>query len=150
MQITIPIPVLLGHRMVERASARLRRRQALSMIATAGTAALAGCSTLWDQTGATDVVVHNAASETKTVEVSITPSGSDDPHTARTLEMAPHEQIDPVNDSKLPTNTDYTVAVAIENGPSETFEWTDPTVERAPLWIVVDDSRNIKFLLQSG
>jgi hypothetical protein len=118
--------------------------------ATVGTATLAGCSTIWDQTGATDVIVHNAASETKTIDITITASDAEDPHTSRTLEVAPNTQANPVNDSKLPTNTEYTVAVAITDGPSETFEWTDPSVERAPLWILVDDSQNIKFLLQSG
>lgn len=132
-------------------SPSLRRRRALSMIAaTVGTATLAGCSTIWDQTGAADVIVHNAASETKTIDITITAGDVEDPHTSRTLEVAPNNQANPVNDSKLPTNTGYTVAVAITDGPSETFEWTDPSVKRTPLWILVDDSQHIKFLLQSG
>jgi hypothetical protein len=40
--------------------------------------------------------------------------------------------------------------VSVENGPSETFEWDDPVVDRAPLWILIDDGRNIRFLLQAG
>lgn len=66
------------------------------------------------------------------------------------LELAPNERVDPVNDSKLPMNASYTGAVDVVGGPDETFEWTDPTVERAPLWVVVDGSDNIRFLLQTG
>jgi hypothetical protein len=56
-----------------------------------------------------------------------------------------------VNSGKLPTNTSsYTVQVSVEDGPSETFEWTDPSVELAPLWVRIDGTRNITFLLQAG
>jgi hypothetical protein len=86
-----------------------------------------------------------------TVSITITPAGAEDPHTSRTVVLAPNETVDPVSDSKLPTTGDgYTVDVAVEDGPSETFEWTDPTVTLAPLWVYVDDTRNIKFLLQAG
>lgn len=129
----------------------LGRRQVLAGIGTtAGIAALAGCSALWEQTGAMDVVAHNAASGTRTVSVTITADGAEEAHTSRSLVIDPGETVDPVNRSKLPTNTDYSVDVAVEDGPSETFEWTDPTVERAPLWVFVDGTRNVKFLLQSG
>ena len=127
------------------------RRQFLrSVVAVTGATALAGCSTLWSQTGATDVVVRNVADERKVVSVTVRDTEVDEPHTSRTLEMDPHTVVDPVNRSKLPTNASYTVEVAVEGGPSETFEWADPQVELAPLHVLVDDSRNIKFLLQAG
>lgn len=127
------------------------RRRLLSTVgAVAGVTALAGCSSLWNQTGATDVVAYNAGSETKVVAITITDSDSDEAHTARTLELAPAEGVDPVNDSKLPTNASYTVEVVVEDGPSETFEWDDPDVELAPLYVMVDDSENVRFLLRVG
>lgn len=121
-----------------------------SLGAMAGVAALAGCSLLWDQTGATDVVVHNAATEAKTISVTIRGEGADEPRTDRTVSLDAGETLDPLDPAKIPTNSAYTVAVDVENGPSETFAWTDPDIERAPLWILVDDSSNITFLLQAG
>lgn len=137
--------------MGDESSSVLGRRQALGTIATvAGITTIPGCSALWDQTGATDVIVYNAAAEPITVSVTITDTSAENPHTSRTLEVTSGETVDPVNRSKLPTNTSYTVEVAVENGPSETFEWDNPTVEQAPLWVLVDSTQNIKFLLQTG
>lgn len=125
-----------------------------TVAAVVGVTSVAGCSgvgdRVWSQTGATDVFVSNARAEALTVTVTITAGANEEPHTARRLEIAAGETTDPVNQSKLPTNTDYTVEVAVDGGPQETFEWVDPTVERAPLWIRIDDSENIKFLLQAG
>lgn len=125
------------------------RRRVLATMGAAGAASLAGCS-LWDQTGATDVLAHNAAAESKTVSVTITETGADEPHTSRTLELDAGETVEPVNRSKSPTNASYTVEASVEDGPSETFDWDEPKVELAPLYVFVDDSRNIKFLLQAG
>jgi ABC-type glycerol-3-phosphate transport system substrate-binding protein len=133
------------------------RRQVLAtMAALASTTGIAGCSLSQDQTGvgdsgATDVIVHNIASESKTVSITITDTEAENPYTSRTLEVSPEEIVDPANSGKLPTNTSgYTVDVAVTNGPSETFEWTDPTVQLAPLWVQIDGTRNIVFLLQAG
>lgn len=126
------------------------------MVATIATS-IAGCSSLASgdgvgDSGATDVVVSNLAATPQTVSITITKMSAERPHTSRTLELSPGEVVDPVNSSRLPTNKDttYTVEVTVENGPSETFEWAEPTVELAPLWIQIDDTRNIKFLLQAG
>lgn len=127
-----------------------RRRLLAATVALAGATGVAGCGALWDQTGATDVVAYNVAGEPKVVSVTITPAGANAPHTSRTLEMAPGERVDPVNDGKLPTNSSYAVAVDVADGPSETFQWTDPDVERAPLYVLVDGSRNVRFLLEAG
>lgn len=119
-------------------------------------AGIAGCSSLRDDpglsdSGATDVILSSAASEPRTVSVTITEADAETPRTDRTMDLSPGETVDPVNDGKLPTNTSsYSVSVSVVDGPSETFEWTDPTVELAPLWVRIDDSRNITFLLQAG
>ena len=119
------------------------------MAVTAGITGLSGCFSM-DQVGASDVKIYNAATEPKSISVTITARDSEAPHTARSLDVGSGEMIDPVNQSKLPLNADYTIEVAVENGPNETFDWDDPTVERAPLFVFIDDTRNIKFLLQAG
>lgn len=143
--------------MEDRSSSTLGRRQMLTTMAAVGSATgLVGCSSFLEgggvgDSGATDVIVHNSGPETERISISITAADDKDPRTDRTLDVPSGETIDPVNSAKLPTNTSqYTVEVAVENGPSETFEWTDPTVELAPLWVQVDGTRNIKFLLQAG
>ena len=42
------------------------------------------------------------------------------------------------------------VEMTVDDGPSETFDWEDPDVSLAPLHVLVDESQNIKFLLQAG
>jgi len=127
-----------------------RRRFLTTLAAVAGTTSIAGCSTLWNQTGATDVLVYNLRAEPIVVSLTITPIDAEEPHTARELEIDPGAKIDPVNRSKLPTNSSYSITVAVDGGPSETFDWDDPDVELAPLYILVDETQNIKFLLQAG
>lgn len=127
-----------------------RRRFLATVAGGTGTTALAGCSAVWQQTGATDVNLYNWASETKVVSITVTAAAAGEPHTDRTLELGAGERIESVNRSKLPTNTSYTVEVTVEDGPSEVFDWEDPEVSLAPLYVLVDESRNIKFLLQVG
>ena len=132
-------------------STSLSRRQVCSTVGALGAStALAGCSALWDQTGATDVALRNVADESLTVSVTITSDGADGPHTEATVDLAAHEFVPAVNDSKLPTNGSYAVDVDVEGGPNETFEWEDPTVELAPLHVVVDGGDNVDFLLKAG
>lgn len=127
-----------------------RRRFLTAMAGVTGFTALSGCSAVWQQTGATDVNVYNWAGEPKVVSITITAAGAEEPHTDRTLELGATERVKSVNRSKVPTNTGYTVEVTVEDGPSETFDWEDPDVSLAPLYVLVDESRNIKFLLQAG
>ena len=127
-----------------------RRRFLTAMVAVAGTTSIAGCSILWDQTGATDVLVYNVGAEFIVVSVTITPTDGEEPHTSRELEIDSGAKVDPVNRSKLPTNSSYSITVEVDGGPSETFDWDDPDVELAPLYILVDETQNIKFLLQAG
>lgn len=150
--IAVPSPV----RMEDESHTVISRRQSLLTMAAAGTAGFAGCLSTRNQDGvgnsfATDVIVYSAASDPRTVSITITETDSDTPHTARTLELSPGETVDPVNSGKLPAhNNSYAIEVTVEDGPSETFEWTDPSAELAPLWVRIDESRNIKFLLQAG
>ena len=136
--------------LMDGSSGNSNRRRFLSVVSLTGVTALAGCSALWQQTGATDVNVYNWASESKVVSVTVTAADAGEAHTDRTLDLDPSERVEGVNQSKLPTNTSYTVDVSVEGGPSETFEWEDPEVTLAPLYVLVDESRNIKFLLQAG
>lgn len=96
------------------------------------------------------MVVRDVTPEPKTVSVAITPVGADEPHTSRTFDVPARGVVDPVNRSKLPTNDAYPVDVRVEGGPHETFEWTDPRVELAPLYVLIDGTGNVKFLLQAG
>lgn len=131
-------------------SSQLMRRRFLSAVAVIGSITLSGCSTIGGQHGATDVVALNIATAAKKVSITITDSTENALHTSQTLTLDPSEKVDPVNDGKLPTNASYTIEVTMENGPQETFEWDNPDLEQAPLWVIVDDSENIRFLLQSG
>jgi hypothetical protein len=96
------------------------------------------------------VVVANDSPSRKTVTVTITDAEAAEVHTERTIAVESREKRDSVNRGKIPLNTDYRVEANVEDGPSETFEWDDPVIDRAPLWIRVDGSRNITFLLQAG
>lgn len=127
-----------------------RRRVLASLASVAGAASLSGCTATWNQTGATVVVLHSAATAPTSVRVVVTPTDADDPHTDRTLDLSPGQTVEAVNNSKLPTNDAYAVDVTVSGGPSETFDWADPQVHLSPLWVLVDDSNNVTFLLQAG
>lgn len=94
--------------------------------------------------------MYSLAANPVTVSIVITDTDATDPHTSRTLEMAQGEKVDPVNRGKLPTNTNYTVEVTVEGGASETFEWTDPNLDLAPLYVVIEDPQNVEFLFHAG
>lgn len=131
---------------------RSTRRRVLSTLAGAGAASVAGCFVLGggDGHGATDVVALNTAADSQQVTITVIGTDSEEPHTTRTFTLDSGEKVDPVNDGKLPTNGSYRVDVDVEDGPRETFDWEDPQLEQAPLWVLVDGSENIRFLLQSG
>lgn len=131
------------------------RRRVLSTVGAIGlSASLAGCSSADSGGhGATDVRLRNVADVALTVSVVITRENADESEVDQTFELAAHEAVRAVNDSKLPTGGDgYSVAVSIEGGPSQTFEWSDPDVRLAPLHILVDDDPQvdrIEFLLKA-
>ncbi|MDZ7849777.1 MAG: hypothetical protein U5K70_02830 [Halodesulfurarchaeum sp.] len=82
--------------------------------------------------------------------MTITETNATEPHTSRTLEVSQGEKVDPVNRGKLPTNTSYTVDITVQDGGSETFDWTDPELGLAPLYVVIEDIQNIEFLFHAG
>lgn len=126
-----------------------RRRYLSGLAAFAGVTATAGCS-LWDQTGATDVVLYSLAADSVTVSVTITGTDASEPHTSRTLTVSPGETVDPVSDGKLPTNTSYTVDVTVEEGASETFDWEDPDLDLVPLYVIIEEPQTIEFAFHAG
>lgn len=114
-------------------------------------AGLAGCSlTGGSSKGATDVVLNCMASAPVEVTLTITTPDADDPRIDRTLELDTGEQATPTDDGKLPAGGDYDVTVAVAGGPTETYRWTDVTLERAPMHVIVDGSENVFFTLQVG
>lgn len=126
-----------------------RRRYLSTLAAVAGVTTTAGCF-MWDQTGATDVILYSLAADSSTVSVTITDTDATEPHTSRTLEVSPGATVNPVNDGKLPTNTGYTVDVIVEAGVSKTFDWENPTLDLAPLYVIIEDPQNIKFAYNAG
>jgi len=134
------------------------RRRVLGALAAAGLGSVAGCNASSETTDspgagtsyATDLVACSVAGGEKTVAITVTAIGADTPRTERTLKLSPGDVVDPVNDGKIPGNGDgYTVEVDIDGGASETFEWTDIGPERAPLWVLIPDGGNIRFLLDA-
>lgn len=125
------------------------RRGYLAAIGATGVA-LSGCLTIGGNHGATDVMAYSAATEPKTVLVEVRDADSDDPVASSEFDIDPGEEVGPINDGKLPTNGSYVVDVDVADGPSETFEWADPSLDRAPLYVLVDDSDNVDFLLKAG
>ena len=142
--------------MDDESHAAVGRRRSLLAIASAVSAGVAGCASFGGRAAvgnsfATDVAVHSAASDPKTVSVTITETTAETAHTSETLDLDPGDTVDPVNDAKLPANGhSYVVDVDVTDGPSETFEWSDPSPDLAPLWVRIDDSENVRFLLQAG
>ena len=127
------------------------RRTVLATGAALAGGSLAGCAFLGGtSTGATDVVVHSEAAEPVSVAVSIADAEAGDPRLETTLDLDPTERTTPTASDKLPAGGSYDVAVDVEGGPSETFEWRDVRLELAPLHVVVDGGQNVLFALQAG
>jgi len=120
------------------------RREMLATISATGAAALAGCPGS-ESSGASDVILLNMMEDLQEVSVEI---GED--VLERTMEVDPNGKIDPINEEKLPLNSDYTIKVDVTDGPSESFDWEDPSFERAPLWIILQNDKNILFMLEAG
>lgn len=126
-----------------------RRRYLSTLAAFASVTTASGCLAS-NQSGATDIVLYSLAADTSSVSVVVTDTDATEPHTSRTLSVSQGDKIDPVNQGKLPTNTSYTVEVTVEAGTSETFDWTDPELDLAPLHVLVEDPQNVEFLYNTG
>ncbi|WP_276260177.1 hypothetical protein [Haloglomus litoreum] len=126
------------------------RRSLLGGLATAGLAASAGCSVLGTGTsrGATDIVLHNEATDSRTATVLVTQAGADEPRIETSVELAPNTR-HTINNEVL-MNADYDVAVtmtgAFADSPySETHTWTDAG---QPLHVILHEQ--IVFAVQVG
>lgn len=125
------------------------RRTVLGGIGLGGLAGIAGCAdALGRSRGATDVIFHNEAEVSRTVEVTVTRRGEESSDIDTSLDIGPHSQ-QKINNEVL-MNSDYDVAVTYsdetaESPYSETQEWTDAG---RPLHIILNDQ--IVFAVQIG
>ena len=114
-------------------------------------AGLAGCSLGGGTSkGATDVVLNSMAPEPVEVTLTISDAGADEPRMDRTVELDTGERATPTDDGKLPGGGDYDVTVDVADGPTETYQWRDVTLERAPMHVILNGSQNVFFTLQVG
>lgn len=110
-----------------------RRRYLATVTATGGALTSAGCTAIGANHGVTAVILYSVIGEPVTVSVTITEGDADEPRTERTAELSRGENLDPVNSSKLPTNSSYTIEVDVEDGTTERYDWSDPNLERSTL-----------------
>lgn len=126
------------------------RRTVLSTCVAALLPAVAGCSSFDGQNkGATDVVLHNDASATETVTLTVQDGDGESPRLETTSTLEPGETVTPTASDKLPVGTDYVIEVAVEAGPQATYQWRDVQLDRAPLHVRFDSS-NVSFEPESG
>lgn len=127
----------------------LSRRTFLGGLGSSGLAGMAGCvDGFASGRGATDVIIHNEAEVSRTVEVTVTQRGDGSTSIDTSLEMEPHSRRKINNEVIM--NSDYDVAVTYSDGTtaspySETQEWNDAG---RPLHIILDDQ--IVFAVQIG
>jgi len=125
------------------------RRTFLGGMGLSGLAGIAGCvDVLGSSRGATDVIIHNEAEVSRTVEVTVTQRGDESPNIDTSLDMRPHSR-QKINNEVI-MNSNYDVAVTYsdetEESPySETQEWNDAG---PPLHIILNDQ--IVFTVQIG
>lgn len=108
----------------------------------------AGCYT--DGAGGSRIVVYNVTADPTTVSIEVVPESDDVSGLDRTLELDPRERIEIPEEFVFPLITDYSVTVDVEGGPRETFDWTESAADRAPLYVLLDGSDNIRFLVEVG
>jgi len=86
----------------------------------------AGClSTIGSSKGATDVYVVNKTTEAHTISVRIQDADSDHEQLQTTLTLSAGEHTNPTAQDKIPKQGDYGVTVDVEEGPSDTYRWSD-------------------------
>ena len=125
------------------------RRTVLAGVGLTGLAGIAGCiDGLGSNRGATDVIIHNEAEVSRTVEVTVTHRGGKSSNIDTSLDMRPHSR-QKINNEVI-MDSDYEVEVIytdeIRESPySETQEWNDAG---QPLHIILDDQ--IIFAVQIG
>lgn len=125
------------------------RRTVLAGMGSAGFVGLAGCvEGLGSTRGATDVIVHNEAEISRTVEVTVTKRGGESSNIDTSLEMDPHSSQKINNEVLMDSDYDVDLTYTDDTGESpysETQEWTDAG---KPLHIILNDQ--IVFAVQIG
>lgn len=125
------------------------RRSFLAGIGVAGLAGIAGCvDGARSGRGATDVIIHNVAAVSRTVEVTVTQRDATSPTIETSLDMSPHSRQKINNEVIMDSDYDVDVTYTDENRESpysETQEWTDAG---QPLQILLNDQ--IVFAVQIG
>lgn len=127
----------------------ISRRVVLAGLGSTGLAGVAGCiDTSGSSRGATDVICHNKAAVSRTVEVTVTQRSADAPDIDTSIQMGPHSTRK-INNEVL-MNSDYDVAVAYsdettESPRSETQEWSDAG---PPLHVIL--TNQVVFAVQIG
>jgi hypothetical protein len=125
------------------------RRTFLADVGVAGLAGIAGCvGSPGSSRGATDVIIHNVAEVSRTVDLTVTQRGDTSPTVETSLDMDPHSS-HKINNQVI-MDSDYDVEVTYSDETrdapySETQEWTDAG---QPLRILLDDQ--IVFAVQVG
>ncbi|MFB6206610.1 MAG: hypothetical protein ABEJ05_08820 [Haloglomus sp.] len=125
------------------------RRTFLGGIGLSGLVGIAGCADAFGSSrGATDVIFHNEAEVSRTVQVTVTQRGEESPNIDTRLDMEPHSR-QKINNEVI-MNSDYDVAVTYSDGTtespySETQEWNDAG---QALHIILNDQ--IVFAVQIG
>ena len=125
------------------------RRRFLAGIGLAGLVGIAGCvDGVRSSRGATDVIIHNVAEVSRTVEATVTQRGDTSPNIETSFDMNPHSR-QKINNEVI-MDSDYDVEVTYtdetsESPYSETQEWNDAG---QPLQILLNDQ--IVFAVQIG
>lgn len=125
------------------------RRRFLAGVGVVGLAGSAGCiGGSRSARGATDVIIHNVAEASRTVEVTVTQTGNTSPSIDTVLDLAPHAART-INNEVIMKN-DYEVDVSYTDDTSdapysETQAWNDAG---KPLHVLLNNQ--IVFTVQIG
>jgi hypothetical protein len=102
------------------------RRSMLGAVGATLLFATAGClSTFGSSKGAADVYIVNKTTEAQAISVSIQDADRDHKQLHTTLTLAAGEHTNPTAQDKIPRQSDYDVTVDVEEGPSDTYRWSD-------------------------
>ncbi|AFK18195.1 hypothetical protein E6P09_05360 [Haloferax mediterranei ATCC 33500] len=126
------------------------RRSLLTTLGAVGLTGLPGCSELQASArGATDIVLHNEATNTRTIDVLVTERSTDSTKVDTTIELEPNKR-QTIN-NKVIMEADYDVEItfsdpSFDDSPyTESYEWNDAG---QPLHVIVHDQ--IVFAVQVG
>ncbi|WP_267665674.1 hypothetical protein [Halorubrum yunnanense] len=125
------------------------RRTFIAGMGLAGLAGIAGCvDGRGSSRGATDVILHNEAEVSRTVEMTVTQRGGESSNIDTSLDMNPHSRQKINNEVIMDSDYDVEVTYTDDTGESpysESQEWNDAG---QPLHILLNDQ--IVFAVQIG